>query len=550
MKRGALGMLSVQGALGIALLTVAFGVYSGEKEWVYDDRQNYRDNPRVASLSGSNVQWAFESGVVVGVYEPVANVFKMGIFSIFGFAHRTTLSVNWALHMLNTYLSFQTTNLLVGRVLGVGQVQSLRGPISIGTILMGVHPLRVEVVAWASCLPYTLAAFFALSLCIIHLNCCTPLFDHSPPTSASPSGTQLVVTIVGSCLLFAGAVYSKVVVATLVLFLIWCDALVYVRTRVETKKATGSKTSKKGSEEMKRPHGARVGKGSSSIFAFIAIYYTLLLSIGVVAASITHRHTTPHDEVELIAPPAGLATRISRASSAVLFYLLKTCCPPPLSGLSVHYLPTADTGEDRGAVPALASSVIVAVVAVLTVSATALFLRAAFLARAPSLVASSSTAAPTKLALPPLTPLAFPFLWLGYGVLLLPTLGLVGEHTSWIVAADRYCYIPSLLLGPSAVVVLIIRGGVCVLPASAGAGASASAGASTAAKSSTKKKGAKAADGAGDDSSTSTIAIGMGVILASALALSSQQQSRVWASEEQLWRHAISMGPADSTAQV
>jgi hypothetical protein len=142
----------------LAVLAVAFGLYSEEREWVYDDRQNYRDNPRVLELSSSNIQWAFESGVVVGVYEPVANMFKMLFFSIFGSSLRTMLYLNWVLHMLNAYLSFRITNLLVGRVLGAGQESLRELSAFIGSMLMAVHPLRVEVVAWASCVPYTMVS--------------------------------------------------------------------------------------------------------------------------------------------------------------------------------------------------------------------------------------------------------------------------------------------------------------------------------------------------------------------------------------------------------
>ena len=46
-------------------------------EWSnYDDPVNFLQNPHIHRLSRENLRWMLREGVVVGVYEPVANVFK------------------------------------------------------------------------------------------------------------------------------------------------------------------------------------------------------------------------------------------------------------------------------------------------------------------------------------------------------------------------------------------------------------------------------------------------------------------------------------------
>jgi hypothetical protein len=296
-------------------------------------------------------------------------------------------------------------------------------------------------------------------------------------------------------LLFVLAVFSKVAVVTVVLFLIWCDVFVFVRTRHKHKQQTHHAQSKSSQKRSPEAKGLQSARGGAAATAVISGYYTALLAIGATAADITHRHTIPHDDPELSDPPSSLSTRVCRASQAVLFYLFKTCCPPPLSGLSVHYLSGKDTdtvyydtdGEGTAAA-AVVPAMIAIVVALTTLFAALTFIRAALAAFQST--ASTPVPVPVPVSVPTLT---FAFLWLGYGVLILPTLGLMGEHTAWVVAADRYCYLPALLLAPTAVAVLVMQAGK------------------------------RAAD--------VRFCFGMGVVAIS-LALSSQQQSRIWATEE------------------
>ena len=50
---------------------------SWEREFLaWDDKANFVDNLRLHSLVPSDVWWLWHDGVVLGVYEPVASLFK------------------------------------------------------------------------------------------------------------------------------------------------------------------------------------------------------------------------------------------------------------------------------------------------------------------------------------------------------------------------------------------------------------------------------------------------------------------------------------------
>lgn len=151
----------------VVLVLIAFSpiFYDTTIEWLnFDDYTNFRDNQHVKNgFSVASSRWAFENGVVLGVYEPLSLHFKMLLFQFFSEA-QYFLCVSVFIHILNTMSIYRLSSTLFPSV-------SERFHL-ISSLFWSVHPLRVEVVAWASAQPYLLCTFCAIwSLYYAERNC-------------------------------------------------------------------------------------------------------------------------------------------------------------------------------------------------------------------------------------------------------------------------------------------------------------------------------------------------------------------------------------------
>ena len=125
----------------------------------YDDYQNYvnKADDRFA-LSRVATVWSVESSnVVLGVFEPVANIVKIFIANAFGLTRLNVLLASFIMLMTATVQMLWLVRKIEGRAFGFG---------SIGAIAFLAHPHRIEVLAWASCLPYLVS----LCLCLFALD--------------------------------------------------------------------------------------------------------------------------------------------------------------------------------------------------------------------------------------------------------------------------------------------------------------------------------------------------------------------------------------------
>ena len=78
----------------------------------------------------------------------------------------TNYTISIILHGINTILSMALSQtLLIERVpsLSLRNINIFSG---LGAILFASHPVRVEVVCWASCQPYLLGTLFSLLSCL------------------------------------------------------------------------------------------------------------------------------------------------------------------------------------------------------------------------------------------------------------------------------------------------------------------------------------------------------------------------------------------------
>lgn len=182
----------------------------------YDDHANFVEKRHLLySSSWSSVQWCFQA-TVLGVYEPVALLFKKALFLVGGFSVGPWLvGTGVILHVANTVgiyvLATQLSRWVGGtaRNRGTAWASDYLGGSCAGALLYGVHPLRVEVVAWASCLPYLLASFFSLGLAVLRTQRCVS--DHAWRLWFLESGAFLL------------AVLSKTTAVGVAPALVWLD---------------------------------------------------------------------------------------------------------------------------------------------------------------------------------------------------------------------------------------------------------------------------------------------------------------------------------------
>jgi hypothetical protein len=97
---------------------------------------------------------------ILGVYEPVPVGLKALIWRNFGEIKISTYHwISLTIHLLNVLLL--KLAVLPGLLRRMGRLPRTSSVV-IGTSLFAIHPMNVEVVTWASCIPYLLAGFFSL----------------------------------------------------------------------------------------------------------------------------------------------------------------------------------------------------------------------------------------------------------------------------------------------------------------------------------------------------------------------------------------------------
>ena len=129
----------------------------------WDDNENYLNHPNIAGGLFNNLQHIFSP--LLGVIEPCANVVKLLVIAVTGTnvndgSARPFLLCNLLIHCCNT--------MLIQKLAVAKREFNWNRNLILIPALFAVHPLRVEAVAWASCLPYQVATFFSLLGCLCH----------------------------------------------------------------------------------------------------------------------------------------------------------------------------------------------------------------------------------------------------------------------------------------------------------------------------------------------------------------------------------------------
>ena len=395
--------LTVGAAVAVVTVTtlVSFrDVLRPGREWLsYDDEHNFANNAHLRrGLRWSTARWAWTDGVILGVWEPVALVAKSALVSALGFSPDVFARCSVALHTANVLLLLVAAARLVELAVPRCSPALRWGACSVAAALFAAHPLRVEVVAWASAQSYLLASFFALASTLLYLR------------------EQRLASV--GC--FALAALSKSATVALVGLGLWIDIL---RSAAWTPRSIAS---------ICRRHALAIGVALAA--ALLALRANVDADAADAAGGDDLAFTMGESEESIVLRPTQ---RLLRATYAVCWYVAKTAWPSDL-GMRYRVESADEIGFDRP-IFALAALVFTATSAGLGVA-----LLAARRRRARSSAADGRTPAHSACSCGEVAAAT----WAAAVGLLLPTLGFV-QHGIFTLAADRYSYLPSMLLVPA-----------------------------------------------------------------------------------------------------
>ena len=179
------GLVGLELAAGVVVLLAYADLLDSRRRFVsWDDRENFVQNEHLRGglLDLNNIRWALTSWLL-GVYEPVANAVKLAIVTLTEdilFSGGTVASghvllnndlergsplpilvVSLFLHVTNLYMAKNWACQRAKVVHGMNSIRPSAGLVV--ALLVALHPLRVEAVAWCSCLPYLLAVTCGLA---------------------------------------------------------------------------------------------------------------------------------------------------------------------------------------------------------------------------------------------------------------------------------------------------------------------------------------------------------------------------------------------------
>jgi len=132
----------------------------------WDDNVNFLDNPAYRGLGGPQIRWAFTS-VLFGHYIPLTRLSWSLNYVLGGMDPWGYHLVNLLLHVLNAGVFYFVARRLLAAAGSVGgeperPAADLCAAAAVAALVFGVHPLRVEPVAWISGRADLLCATFAL----------------------------------------------------------------------------------------------------------------------------------------------------------------------------------------------------------------------------------------------------------------------------------------------------------------------------------------------------------------------------------------------------
>ncbi|ETV83653.1 hypothetical protein H257_04335 [Aphanomyces astaci] len=189
----------------------------------WDDDVNFAQNGAIRHLDWHHVR-AMLAEVRIGVYEPLAHFLKAIVFAACGLNSQAVRLVSLMLHVVSCLILRATSIRLLAFTTKSFDTTSMSVGCTISAVLYGIHPLNVEVVAWPSAQPYTLAQFFTSSCLYVHVVNRT-------------SGNTGLARHVMPTVLYGCAVLSKSVAVLTPVGLVLIDVLVHI-VKIDSNKLT------------------------------------------------------------------------------------------------------------------------------------------------------------------------------------------------------------------------------------------------------------------------------------------------------------------------
>ena len=160
--------------LAVAILTAAAFLPTLSGSFLnWDDNVNFLDNPAYRGLDREHVRWAFTS-VFFGHYIPLTRLTWSLNWVLGGMDPWGYHLVNVLLHAANAALFYFVARRLLAAAIADGAQAGRRGPdlcaaAAVAALVWGVHPLRVEPVAWITGRADLLCASFVLLTTWVYL---------------------------------------------------------------------------------------------------------------------------------------------------------------------------------------------------------------------------------------------------------------------------------------------------------------------------------------------------------------------------------------------
>ena len=156
------------GTLGLLTLLAFLPCLNNGFVATWDDGPNFLENPHLRALGWASFSWAWRT-FLLGVYQPLAWLLFIAQYAVWGIEPWGYHLVSLLGHAVNAILFFLLTQELLARARPDLAPHDRMFGAALATALFAVHPLRVEVVAWASCQPYLPCAFFCLLCLLVYL---------------------------------------------------------------------------------------------------------------------------------------------------------------------------------------------------------------------------------------------------------------------------------------------------------------------------------------------------------------------------------------------
>jgi Flp pilus assembly protein TadD len=283
--------------LALALLVgIAFLPALGNDFVNWDDLDNFVTNPDFGGLGWSHLKWACTT-CFGGTYQPLSWVIHEAQASAWGLDPRGYHLTSLVLHAVNAIVLFLLTLALLARCRPEGAAArswTELGAAGFAVALFALHPLRAEVVAWATCQVYLSCALFYMLAVFAYLH-------------ANGLGSRLPWLML-SFMLFVAALLCHAPAVSLPLILLILDA--YPLRRLIRPGGRWSFQATRGVLLEKLP------------FLALSLFFTGV-SIYVRHASQALAHVQQH----------GLSSLILLPCSCICFYLTKTLVPAGLCNL-------------------------------------------------------------------------------------------------------------------------------------------------------------------------------------------------------------------------